>query len=216
MAKEYCGLDGRGVWRCAPLPTGAVCHPVLHHVTCYVQSGSQRQLRVRMKGRLCVRGDRMLPDRDFGLCYAPTAQLRTARCEIARCVAKDCQCKAIDVSQAFTFGYLDRRTYIECPPGYTPPPAPRLTCPLRPAGDGPLFAADESESSWYSRRYDTTAATGRMAMELVRNLYGVPSAPRRWHIHGNTQHVSARRLYSFVDGSVSLYQRGASRGAVCR
>jgi hypothetical protein len=191
VSKEYCGLDDRGVWRCVPLPVGAVCHPVLLHVTCKTDPNGNF---VCMKGRLCVRGDRMLPDRDFGLCYAPAAQLRTARCEIARCVAKDYNCKAIDVSQASTFGYPDRRTYIGCPPGRIPPPAPRLTCPLKPTGDGPLFTADESESSWHSKRYDTTAATGRMAMELVRNPYGVPSAPRRWHMEIHNMFLYGKAL----------------------
>ena len=91
----------------------------------------------------------MLAGRDHGLVYAPTGQLRTARCEIAMCVAKNYCCKAIDVSQAFTFGFPDRRTFIDIPPGRVPP------------------------------RY---SSTGKWVMELVRNLYGVPSAPRRWHL----------------------------------
>ena len=146
LAKEYCGLDDRGLWRCVKLPPGAVCHPVLVHIKCKKDPNGNF---ICVKGRLCVRGDKMEPGRDFGLVYAPTGQLRTARCEIAMCIAKNYHCKAIDVSQAFTFGFPDRRTFIDIPPGRKPP---------------------------------TWSSTAKWVMELVRNLYGVPSAPRRWHI----------------------------------
>ena len=186
LAKEYCGLDDRGLWRCVPLPTGAVCHPVLVHIKCKRDPNGNF---ICVKGRLCVRGDKMVSGRDHGLVYAPTAQLRTARCEIAMAVAKDYCCKAIDVSQAFTFGYPSRRTFIDIPPGRSPP------------------------SAW--------SQTGKWCMELVRNLYGVPDAPRRWHIeihneflhHGFCPSASDPclfvkgdlRVMLFVDDCLSTY-----------
>ena len=185
LAKEYCGLDDRGLWRCVKLPPGAVCHPVLVHIKCKKDPNGNF---ICVKGRLCVRGDKMEPGRDFGLVYAPTGQLRTARCEIAMCIAKNYHCKAIDVSQAFTFGFPDRRTFIDIPPGRKPP---------------------------------TWSSTAKWVMELVRNLYGVPSAPRRWHIeihnlflrHGFTPSPADPclfikgdlRVMLFVDDCLSTY-----------
>jgi hypothetical protein len=62
-----------------------------------------------------------------------------------------------------------------------------------------------------------TAASGRMAMELVRNLYGVPSAPRRWHMEIHNMFLREGFILSSADPC--LFIKGGLRVmlfVVCR
>ena len=54
------------------------------------------------KSRVCVRGDLMIPERDFGEVHSPTSQLQSVKLIISECPSQEKIACTYDIRQAFT------------------------------------------------------------------------------------------------------------------
>jgi hypothetical protein len=73
----------------------------------------------RAKSRICVRGDLMIPDRDFGDVQSPTVLCDSVKLLVSDCPVSGKVACTSDIQQAFTYGAMEdcRPMYIKQFPG---------------------------------------------------------------------------------------------------
>jgi hypothetical protein len=88
---------------------------------------------VKHKARLVVKGYAQIQGIDYDDVYAPVARLETVRFLLALAVQGDWQVHHMDVKSAFLNGNLLEEVYVQQPPGFLDPKAPRKVLKLRKA-----------------------------------------------------------------------------------
>ena len=114
----------------------------------------------RSKSRVCVRGDLMIPDRDFGEVQSPTVLNNSVKLIISDCPSSGKIAVTSDIEQAFTYGRMDptRPCYIKQFPGTEK-----------------VLDEDTGEE---------------LVMKLMYRLYGDPAAPRAFHAELHEAYLS--------------------------
>jgi hypothetical protein len=110
----------------------------------------------RAKSRICVRGDLMIPDRDFGEVQSPTVLCDSVKLLVSDCPVSGKVACTSDIQQAFTYGAME-----DCRPMYI----------KQFPGTQKILDEDTGEE---------------LVMKLLYRLYGDPAAPRAFHaeLHG--------------------------------
>lgn len=156
LQKEYMGLWDRGMFRLCKVSSLKKGQPVFPTTPVFTMKFNADGTFDRAKSRVCVRGDMMIPDRDFGEVQSPTClndsvKLMVSDCPVSRKIAV-----TSDIQQAFTYGRCDpkRPLYIKQFPGTEK-----------------ILDSDTGEE---------------LVMKLLYRLYGDPAAPRAFHaeLHG--------------------------------
>jgi len=102
---------------------------------------------VKHKARLVVKGYAQIQGIDYDEVYAPVARLETVRFLLALAVQGDWQVHHMDVKSAFLNGNLLEKVYVQQPPGFLDPKAPRKVLMLRKA----LYGLKQAPRAWNAR-----------------------------------------------------------------
>ena len=160
LNKEYMGLWNRGMFKLmkrSDLPRGTPVFPTTTVFRMKFHANGQPDCA---KARVCIRGDLMIPGRDFGAIESPTTQCESVKLMLSECPDENLTCVTYDIKQAFTYGKTDpsRCTVIEQFPGTEK-----------------ICDADTGEE---------------LVMKLINRRYGDPAAPRAFHLIGTGQGIS--------------------------
>jgi len=151
LEKEYTGLWNRGMFRLvkrSSLPPGT---PVFPTTTVFRMKFFQDGTPDRAKARVCLRGDLMIPGRDYSDVRSPTTQNNSVKMMLADCPVSGKIACTFDIEQAFTYGKTDplKPQYIDQFPGTEK-----------------ILDSDTGE---------------QMVQKLMYRLYGDPAAPKAFH-----------------------------------
>ena len=151
LQKEYNGLWGRGMFKLVKPSSLSRDQPVFPTTPVFKFKYHADGSFDCAKSRVCVRGDLMIPERDFGEVHSPTSQLQSVKLIISECPSQGKIACTYDIRQAFTYGKCDplRSTYIKQFPGTEK-----------------ILDEDTGDE---------------LVMKLMYRLYGDPAAPRAFH-----------------------------------
>ena len=151
LQKEYNGLWGRGMFKLVKPSSLPRDQPVFPTTPVFKFKYHADGSFDCAKSRVCVRGDLMIPERDFGEVHSPTSQLQSVKLIISECPSQGKIACTYDIRQAFTYGKCDplRPTYIKQFPGTEK-----------------ILDEDTGDE---------------LVMKLMYRLYGDPAAPRAFH-----------------------------------
>ena len=156
LQKEYSGLWDRGMFCLEKVSNLKPGQPVFPTTTVFTMKFLANGKFDRAKSRVCVRGDLMIPDRDFGEVQSPTVLCDSVKLMVSDCPVSSKVACTSDIQQAFTYGEMDptRPMYIKQFPGTQK-----------------ILDEDTGEE---------------LVMKLLFRLYGDPAAPRAFHskLHG--------------------------------
>jgi len=151
LEKEYNGLWQHGTFRLikrSDVPQGSKVFPT---TTVFKMKFHQDGSMDVAKARVCLRGDLMLPGRDFGDVRSPTTQNESVKLMLADCPISGKIACTFDIKQAFRYGLTD--------------PTRPLFCEQFP---GTEKMVDEMTGE-------------ELVQQCINCLYGHPAAPKAFH-----------------------------------
>ena len=151
LNKEYMGLWDKGMFKLVKR-SEANGKPILPTTTVFKMKFHADGSPDCAKARVCIRGDLMLPGRDFGATASPTAQCDSVKLVCSECPSQGKTCVTYDLSQAFTQAPAD-----------------------------PLYPTFIKQFPATKKVVDADTGQ-ELVMKLLFMLYGDPAAPMRFHL----------------------------------
>jgi hypothetical protein len=102
---------------------------------------------VKHKARLVVKGYAQVHGVDYDEVFAPVARLETVRLLLALAAQGEWEVHHMDVKSAFLNGNLIEDVYVQQPPGFTDPRAPKKVLKLKKA----LYGLKQAPRAWNAR-----------------------------------------------------------------
>jgi hypothetical protein len=111
---------------------------------------------VRNKARLFAQGYTQVEGLDFGDTYASIARLEAIRILLAYACAHNIKLYQMDVESAFLNGHINKKVYVEQPPGFEDDKKPDHVYKLKKA----LYGLKQAPRAWYERLRDFLLSKG--------------------------------------------------------
>ena len=141
---EYAAFIQRETWTLVPRPIDA------NVVSCkwvYSLKYSPDGSIARYKARLVARGFSQAYDLDYHETFSPVARLSSIRVLFSIALDQSWPLYHLDVSNAFLYGDLDEKVFMEQPPGYIAQGESSEVCLLKKA----IYGLKQSPRAWFHK-----------------------------------------------------------------